>query len=161
MRGRSRSSFRSSRAPKRRYVWDNAQIAPAIIAPGIQGVTDLSAGLGAGLELLRGWRVERVIGRLRVNSTDATFAADFVASISMRQQSQTISASLTPFPFLWWIRDAARPSSGGGGEVYDIDVKSKRAFRNAQMDLMFAIENNDSTQSLEFVFGLRVLYSMP
>ena len=159
-RTRSRATFRRSR-PQRKYVWDNAQIAPTTLAPGITGNTVLSSGFGSGLELLKGWKVERVIGQLRINSTDGVFSADFVAGISMRQEGSTISASRTPFPFLWWIRDSARPASGGGSEIQKIDVKSKRLFRNANMDLMFSVENNDTTQTLEYVFGVRCLYSMP
>ncbi len=64
---------------------------------------------------------------------------------------------------MWWKRGSAAPASFGltGTNVFDFDLKVKRVFRFNSNDLMFSVENNDSTQALEYVFGIRVLYIRP
>jgi len=155
---RSRSRSRSG-APKR-MTWVNAQTAPTVVANGVTATSDLMSGLGAGLEGRRGMKLLRIIGALRVNSTDPTLSVDFVGSIYLSQIGQSISPSTLAFPFLWWIRGSALPAAGPM-RPWDIDVKGQRKLTFANSAIIFGIENNDLTQSLEFVFGLRLLVQLP
>ena len=158
-RTRSRGRTRSFGRQKRNYQWNNSQIAPATVGAGGVVNTVLSAGVFPD-ELAKGVMVHRILGLLRVDSTDANLSVDFVAAISMRQNTSTITASAADYPFLWWMRSSALPAAGPS-ERFPIDVKSRRLFRWNDNDLVFQIENNDSAQALEYIFGLRILYSLP
>ena len=154
------TSRRFRRATPRVYQWENSRTAPASLAPGVTGSTDLSVNVFAD-NLKKGATVVRVLGHLRLISTDAALSVDFSAALFMRQQSTSIDPTNATYPFMWWMANSAPPASGSVANNFEIDVKSRRKFLWNDADLMFSVKNTDGAQSLEYVIGLRVLFTRP
>jgi len=155
MRRGSRRRFSSSR-PRSRTEWAVAQIAPATVGPGVTSFTDIFQNIGAGKTILR------IVGSIRVQSTHATLSCDFVYGVGVKPgaMSNVLNPSDSSFPWMHWRRGAALPASDSG-QARDVDIRSKRRVRDEHDDLQFIIENNDSAQSLEYVFGFRFLVRLP
>jgi len=109
---------------------------------------------------LGGYLLVRTIGSLRVNSTDAALSVDWNAAIALRNDSNVPVPGDEQNPWVWQEAGSALPATGTGLYIR-FDVKSKRLFRNPQSDLLFIMANQDSVQSLEYVFNLRMLFKLP
>ena len=140
-------------------VWDNSQVGAQTVAPGNDLIVDLSDSMKGGNRELAGLTVIRSIGMLRINSTDANLSADWVAGLYLRQQQSSLGLSVDRHPYMWWQRGSALPASGVDLTI-NFDVKSKRKL-NPGNDLVFGVENNDPAQTVEFIFGIRVLWMLP
>ena len=151
----TRSSSRRRSAPIR-TIWKNARITPATLASFATGNTGLLAGVAPD-DKLDGWKVLRIIGNVRVNSTDVSLSADFAVGIAFMRFTAP-SPNQVDFPWLWWVANSATPPPS---TPYSFDVKGQRKFRFNEENLVFAIANNDAAQSLEYMFGIRILLQKP
>ncbi len=162
-RGRTSGSRRGFSRTRRQTEWENAITDPAVITAGLKGVVDLTSGYHAAER--KGLTVARIIGAVRVNSADATLSVEFSMGITMEtEQSVTQGATANPLsnsrtPWMWWLRWVALPAAGPS-VPWMIDVRAQRKFVGSRDSLMFLIQNDDTTQSLEFSLGLRVLYKL-
>ena len=163
--GRSRSS---GGRPRRRTMWFNGFIDPATVAAGAQAFTDLmiQAPTGEGRIGRAGLTLIRTMGWLRVDSSDASLSAEWTAGIAVVDQDAALGSALpdpssdATFPWVWWMRGVSLPAAGPTAWL-NIDVKSMRRFRDNGAQLHFIMDNDDATQSLEYAFGLRLLYKLP
>ena len=164
-RGGSRRRSRSSRAPRRPTGWMGAATEPTTVAPGGQSFVNLTGQL---LDVedtplaKQSLTILRIIGMLRVNSTDANLSAEAAFGFIMVDGDAGAAAVLPDplldidAPWLWWQRRVVLPPSDAGQQI-PIDSRAKRRFRGNDDGLNFIIDNDDATQSLEFALGLRVL----
>ena len=159
-RGRSpRRSPSYRRGTRHSYEWDTSQIAAASVAPGVTAFTRIDAGFRTAL--LKGLRIERIILFLRINSTDASLSADFVVGVIVHpgQAAGVPSPSDESAPWMYWERGSALPASDAY-QTRRLDVRAKRVFRDSHDQLLVVMENNDSAQTVEYIFGARVLYRL-
>ena len=156
---------RSSRGPKRQTMWFGAAIDPAFVAPGVNAFTAVLANLAEDNKItLKGVTILRIIGSLRVNSTDATFSAEYFAGIKTVPEE---SATTLPDPatdldadWMWWDRQVALPAEGKSN-YFSLDIKAKRKFRRPDDKLLFLMSNDDASQSIEYAWGIRILLALP
>jgi len=133
---------------------------PVTLGPGLTNFTDLTLGFHANLR--KGMTVVRILGTIRVNSTDASLSTDFAMGITTARGSASFPdpSGDAQEPWLYWFRGSALPASDSG-QHRELDVQSQRLFRDQDRRLIFLMENDDSTQSLEWTLGLRILYKLP
>ena len=159
MKGRSRRRS-SPRAAKRRSVWETSQAAATVVAPGTTASFPFTLDAYQSRNMMKGITVVRIVGTIRVNSTDAVLSCDYVMGITVDAFGIVASASDASQPWMWWKRSSALPASGV--QIFlEIDIKAKRRFREDNDQLRLNVENNDAAQSLEFMPGMRTLYLLP
>ncbi len=160
---------RYQRSARRQMQWDTSNFVPATVTAGGQATADVTSGFweavaGAGR---KGITVLRIIGSLRVNSTDATFAAEWAAGFGIIEEDSATAGQFpdpqndADFNWLWWMARAAPPAAGSTANNMDIDSKAKRRFMQGDASLWFILNNADSTQELEFKLSVRTLYALP
>jgi len=147
--------------------WFNAITDPATVAAGASAVVDLAVGYRdvAGGVGRKGCTLTRIIGTVRVNSTDASLSAE--GTFGFVKYREDAGLANVPFPssdddapWLYWKRRVFLPASDSGQHI-ELDVKSQRKFNESDDNLLFVIQNDDATQSLEFALGLRMLWKLP
>ncbi len=111
MRRPSPSRRRRVPTTRRRTQWDGSVVAPATVGPGVRSFSLLNMPRGLGERM--GLTVARVIGSLRVNSTDASLSVDFEAGFKMLSEEEAVTV---PSPtgdldadWLWWHHSSALP----------------------------------------------------
>jgi len=139
------------------------------LAAGAQTGIQLSAALPdvATNPLARqGLTIMRILGTLRINSTDANLSAEGSFGFIM-MDGDAFSGGTLPDPLLdpdapwmYWDRRVFLPPSDSQQHLR-IDIRARRAWRGNDMELVLILENDDSTQTLEFAFGFRILVALP
>ena len=167
-RGSPRRSRSSRAAPRRKTGWMGAVTEPTTVGPGAQSFVNLTSEL---LDVTQtplarqALTIMRIVGMLRVNSTDANLSAEAAFGFIMVDGDAGVAAALpdplldVDAPWLWWQRRVVLPPSDAGQQI-NVDSKSRRRFRGNDDSLNFIIDNDDATQSLEFALGLRVLIAL-
>ena len=122
---------------------------------------DLVAGAGR-----KGMTLLRIVGSLRVQSTDATYSVDWAAGIFMaREPTYTPGSFPDPRtdPDTNWMMRWSRTSlpASDSQQTLDLDVRSKRKFMNSDDKVVFYLVNTDSAQQAEVALAGRCLYAMP
>ena len=162
-----RGTRRRSRArtPRRPTAWHGDLSDPATVAPGGQTAVNLTQTLldvdesplfKQTLTLLRAFIT------LRINSTDANLSAEGSFGFIMEDGDQTSAAGHpdpdldVDAPWLYWDRRVFLPPSDSGQHL-KIDIRARRKFAGNDVNLFFIMDNDDSTQSLEFALGWRLL----
>ena len=168
MRRAGRRSFRGS-SPRRKVVWDKASIGVVSVAATVLSATELTAGFRVGTR--KGLTVLRCIGELYVRIAAAASDKDVswqAGIVMMSNEASAAGAFPDPVtdgdvPWLWYKRgvETNGPDITGFYGRYEIDVKSKRAFRADDGELWFIMENGDVTEGIVFSFGIRTLYALP
>ena len=127
-------------------------------------MTDLTAGFREGLR--KGVTVLRIIGLLHMIGTN-NFIVDYAAAIVRVAAEAALSAAFpdpgsdTEAPWLWWNGGSLFQATDDRNHDVVIDVKSRRAFRESDDRLYFIMDNVDAVSSLQFSFGIRILYALP
>ena len=135
---------------------------------GSRGVINLLTSLldvAASPLFRQGLTLLRCIGTLRANSTDANLSAETAMGFIMAD-GDAVSTANTPnpsldvdAPWLWWDRRVLLPPSDSGQHLR-LDIKAQRRLAGNDTTLLFLIDNDDATQSLEFALGLRMLFKL-
>jgi len=108
----------------------------------------------------------RILGTLRINSTDATFSAEGAFGLIMVDGDAFAAGGLPDplldpdAPWMYWDRRVFLPPSDSQQHLR-IDIRARRVWRGNDAELLLIIDNDDATQSLEFAFGFRILLALP
>jgi len=166
--GRSqRRRSQSRRGPRRQTEWNGVTTSPGTVGPGaITFINLVSAYNRAGVAglltgLLKGVTFTRLIGTVRLSSTDSLLSADFAMGLIMTTDTADVPDPETEIDrsWLYWDRRSVLPAVAGGQHI-PLDVKAQRKFIHADARLLFVIKNTDSAQTLEFITGFRLLYKL-
>jgi len=63
-------------------------------------------------------------------------------------------------PWMYWDRRVLLPASDSKQQI-SLDVKAQRKFAGNDRELVFVIDNDDATETIEWVIGVRVLLALP
>ena len=131
------------------------------MAPGGVAVTDLTAGFHPLLR--KGITLLRMLGNISVISNAAAIAEFTMGIAYVSDEAAAAGAFPDPstdasFPWLWWKRVL---QENDNTDQFAVDVKSMRKFREANARIFFIMENDDAIETLNFGFGIRLLYSLP
>ena len=164
MTTRRRGRSTSPRTPRRKLDWITAVVGPQSVAPGQETLSDLTSGFPiTDFERSR-LTVMRMVGTLRVNSTDANLSVDWAAGFTMMNEDQ-VNSLVLPDPatddvqWLWWDARSSLPASDGSQQL-TIDSKSRRRYNTKETRFTFIMQNTDGVQSLEFRLGIRILHAL-
>ena len=150
--------------------WESSVFDPATVAPGAQTAASLLVGSSTGSItglIAQGFNVIRILGSLRVNSTDVALSVEWAAGITVVGKDAA-AANVNPDPltddfhkWMWWMARVSPPPGAGGTSIQiALDVKARRKL-TGQDNLRFIIENHDAFESLEFALSTRVLIQLP
>jgi len=159
----------SNRTPRRRTAWTGFSQDPVVLGPGGQGVSNLLGHLpDATVNPLyrQGLTLLRIVGSLRLNSTDATLSAEghfgFIMSDGDAFASLTLPDPAVDHeaPWMHWDRRVFLPPSDSQQHLA-LDIRVKRKMKGNDDTCLLIVDNDDAAQSIEYAFGFRLLLQLP
>ena len=165
---RYRSRFSRGRA-KPQYRWETFTTQPTVLPAGNVNFINMNSGVrdAADGDGRKGLVVERMLGTLSIQPETASANTELAAGITPLS-NQALAGLDFPLPgsaaghsWMWWVFRVLAQGALQATAQIDIDVKSKRVFRDTDSEVVFVMENTDAVHGFTWSLGLRVLFKLP
>ena len=157
----------TSRGVRPRYRWETQRTVPVTIPAGSTNFVNLTTGVRNSADGANrgGVTLMRSIGSISLEPVSSV-ASEIVAGMTQVDDAALAASAfpslVTAFQENWiyWVYKVITQTTGQAALQIDFDIKSKRRYRDGDESTVFLIHNPDSTNSIVWSLGLRMLFKI-